>query len=522
MNNNNILAFSAIFIALFSLISPHALAQNKKQPVKHNTTAQSSDAEDDKAPTPKADLFWNDPIVGKGIVNFTVEVKNYARKPVVLGYYFNNKMLVKDTVLTDDRCVAHFQRDTLYEQGLYILHFPENGAVFDILMPEEQKFALKCDTMARQADRASVKNSRPIANFLEYQRYISAKQLEFSDIMKEFQAPNTTPERKEEIRKRYIEVDSLVKAHNEEVIAANKDNFLSNFLRALKEVKIPTFDIPEGLTKHERDSIQQMRGYYYYRAHFYDNFDMNDDRLLRTPFFLAKINRYFEETVPQVPDTVAAEAIRLIEMCRGNKEMFRFFVSTMYNLVNQSKIMGMDAALVKLADKYYLAGQTPWNDQKFLDELRENVDGIRYTLVGLQAPDLKMPSVTGEWYRLSDVKAKFTVLVFWEPSCGHCKKEVPHIKTALYDKYAAKGLKVFAVYCQVDEQPWKEFIEEHQLEEFINVYDPYGRSGFRKFYHIKSTPTIFLLDENKKIIAKKLGVDQLDEFIAHELAEQNK
>ena len=230
MNNNNILAFSAIFIALFSLISRHALAQNKKQPVKHNTTAQSPDAEDDKAPTPKADLFWNDPIVGKGIVNFTVEVKNYARKPVVLGYYFNNKMLVKDTVLTDDRCVAHFQRDTLYEQGLYILHFPENGAVFDILMPEEQKFALKCDTMARQADRASVKNSRPIANFLEYQRYISAKQLEFSDIMKEFQAPNTTPERKEEIRKRYIEVDSLVKAHNEEVIAANKDNFLSNFL----------------------------------------------------------------------------------------------------------------------------------------------------------------------------------------------------------------------------------------------------------------------------------------------------
>lgn len=457
---------------------------------------------------------------GKNIVDFSVRVKGYAGKPVVLGYYFNNKMLVKDTVVTDARCVAHFQRDTLYEEGLYLLHFPENGGVFDILMPHEQKFSLECDTMAHQVERAKVSGSRALGNFIEYQRYITGKQKDYQKLSSEFREAQGDKERQEEIRRRFMEEDSLVQAHNEEVIEENRDNFLCNFLRALKDVKIPKFDVPAGYSDFQRDSLRQMKGYYYYRAHFYDNFDMTDNRLLRTPFFLQKIEKYFDESVPQIPDTVAAEAERLIEMCRGDEEMFRFFVSTMYNRLNQSNIMGMDAALVKIADRYYLSGEATWADKKFIDELRENIDGLRYTLIGLKAPDVKMPSVSGEWFRLSEVSAPYTVLVFWEPSCGHCKKEVPHLREAVLDKFRDRGVKVFAVYCQVDRKPWEEFIEEHQLEEFINVYDPYGRSGFRQYYNIKSTPTMFVLDKDKTIVAKKLNVDQIADFLSHEMGDK--
>ena len=464
-------------------------------------------------PTP----FGKKTEAGKNIVNFTIKVRNYPQKPVVLGYYFDGKMLVKDTVLTDSKCVAHFVADTLYPEGLYLIHFPENGQVFDILMPHEQKFALECDTFPQQVERAKVAGSRPIANFLDYQKFIIARQKDYRSLSEQYQAANGDKEKQAAIRKKFLEMDSLVTAHNDEVISQNQDNFLANFLRALKEPKIPTFQLPDNLTPAQRDSLRQVKGYYYYRAHFYDNFDLTDDRLLRTPFFSDKIKKYFDESVPQIPDTVAAEAIRLIEMCRPNEEMFRYFVSTMYNRCNQSNIMGMDAALVQLADKYYLSGEATWAEKKFLDDLRENVDGIRYTLIGLKAPDLRMPSVTDEWFRLSEVEAPFTILVFWEPSCGHCKKEVPHLKTAILDKYADSGVKVFAVYCQVELAPWKEFIEEHQLEGFINVYDPYGRTGYRRFYNIKSTPTIFVLDKDKTIVAKKLGVDQIDDFLAHEL-----
>lgn len=507
----NIRTFALIAILAAGSLSP-AIGQTK---ARQQATTAAADTKKKSLPKP----FGKQQPTGKDIVNFNVKVKNYAHKPVVLGYYFDDRMLVKDTVWTDAQCVANFKRDTLLAEGLYLLHFPENGGVMDILMPNEQKFFLECDTLPQGASRAKVRNSRPLANFLDYQKFIIGKQLEFKQLNEEFiKARNSGDAAKQkELREMFAKTDSIVNQKNDEAIAANKDNFLSNFLRALKEVSVPKFTFPETMTQEQRDSAQQVRSYYYYRAHFYDNFDMTDDRLLRTPFFVKKINKFFDESVPQIADSVAAEAIKLIEMCRPNPDMFRFFVSTMYNRVNQSNIMGMDAALVKIADRYYLSGEAEWADEKFIEDLRENVNGIRYTLIGMKAPDMKMPSVNGEWFQLSEVKAPYTVLAFWEPSCGHCKKEIPHLKTAVYDKFAQYGVKVFAVYVQVDEAPWKEFIEEHQLEDFINVYDPYGRSRYRQFYHIKSTPTLFILDKDKTIVAKKLGVDQIADFLSHML-----
>ncbi len=496
------------FAALTILVAQTTWGQAK--------TAQQN-AETKKSHTAKP--FGKTQPTGKGIVNFTVKVKDYANKPVVLGYYFDERMLVKDTVLTDAKCVAHFVNDTLFAEGLYLLHFPENGGVMDILMPHDQKFELEVDTLPQGAMRAKVKNSRPIANFLEYQKFITEKQMYFKTLNEDFMKARSAKDqvKQELIRKEFSTTDSIVRAHTDEVIATNKDNFLSNFLRALKDVEVPKFTFPSGMTPAERDSAQQVKSYYYYRAHFYDNFDLSDDRLLRTPFFTKKISKFFDESVPQIPDTVAAEAIKLIEKCRKNQDMFRFFVSTMYNRVNQSNIMGMDAALVKIADKYYLSGEATWADEKFIKDLKENVDGIRYTLIGMTAPDMKMPSYTGEWFRLSEISAPYTILAFWEPSCGHCKKEIPHLKSAIYDNYSKYGVKIFSVYVQVDPEPWKEFIEEHQLEEFINVYDPYGSSHYRQYYHIKSTPTLFVLDKDKKIIAKKLGVEQIADFLDHML-----
>lgn len=507
----NIRTFAIIAIIAAGSFSPAAGQTKTAKPAK--TTATDTK----KKATPKP--FGKQQETGKDIVNFNVKVKDYANKPVVLGYYFDDRMLVKDTVWTDSRCVANFRRDTLLAEGLYLLHFPENSGVMDFLMPHEQKFTIECDTLPQGAARAKVKDSRPIANFLDYQKFIIEKQLEFKQLNDEFiKARNSGDAAKQkELRERFAKTDSIVSRKNDETIAANKDNFLSNFLRALKEVNVPKFTFPETMTQEQRDSAQQVKSYYYYRAHFYDNFDMTDDRLLRTPFFAKKISKFFDESVPQIADSVAAEAIKLIEMCRPNPDMFRFFVSTMYNRVNQSNIMGMDAALVKIADRYYLSGQAEWADDKFIEDLRENVNGIRYTLIGMKAPDMKMPSVNGEWFQLSEVRAPYTVLAFWEPSCGHCKKEIPHLKTAVYDKFAKYGVKIFAVYVQVDEAPWKEFIEEHQLEDFINVFDPYGRSHYRQYYHIKSTPTLFVLDKDKTIVAKKLGVDQIADFLSHML-----
>lgn len=454
------------------------------------------------------------PIISKAeeLTDITINVDNYYSSPVILGYYFNGQMLVKDTINTNDKGIARLVKNEKIPEGIYIIYFPKNSQFFDIILGDDQSFSLQCDTMPGMTMRVKVNGCKMLSDFIEYQNYLRDRSIEQKKLSDEYKSINENDTiNKNRIREQFAEIEKKVKAHNEEVIARNKNNFLSVFLNSLKETETPEFDIQE--TGEARDSILQIKRYYYYREHYFDNIDFTDDRLLRTPTFITKLDKYFEETLPQMADTVANEAIKIIEKSRSNKETFKFFVSHFYNMTNNSKVMGMDAALVTLAEKYYLSGDADWADQKFIDDLREQISKIKYTLLGQTAVDLKMVSVTGEWFRLSEVQAPYTILVFWEPSCGHCKKEIPLLKTMIWDKYASDGIKIFAVYCQVERKEWEDFITEHQLEDWINVYDPYGRSGFRNYYNIKSTPQIFILDKDKKIIAKRIGVDQIGDFL---------
>lgn len=442
--------------------------------------------------------------------DITIDAGSYANNTIVLGYYFNGKMLVKDSLMTNNEGIARLQKNEKLDEGIYVVYFPDK-TYFDIIVGGDQTFTLHCDTTAQDiVRRAKAEGAPMLTDFLDYQNYLADKHKAMQDVTERYKALAADDETgKTQLRAAYGVLEEEVKTRNEELIGRYKstdDNFLAAFLTGLKEVETP-------LMENLPDSLRQVKRYYHYRNHYLDNIDLTDARMLRTPYVAGKIDKYLTEVVTQHPDTVAQLAIDLIERSKGNRETFQFYVSHIYNLFNNSKIMGMDAALVAIADKYYLSGVADWAEEKFISELRETIDELRYTLINHTAQDIRMESVTGEWYRLSEVRAPYTILVFWEPSCGHCKKEIPLLKEKVWDKYQKDGIKIFAVYCQVERKEWEDFIAEHQLEEWMNVYDPYGRSGFRKYYHIKSTPQIFILDKDKKIIAKKIGVEQIGDFL---------
>ena len=114
---------------------------------------------------------------------------------------------------------------------------------------------------------------------------------------------------------------------------------------------------------------------------------------------------------------------------------------------------------------------------------------------------------------MHEVKAKYTVVIFWDPECGHCQKEVPKLYKDFYSVYRNKGVQVYSInatHSKLDS--WKKFIKENKLD-WINVHDSGPYYDFSKTYDINSYPVIYLLDENKLIKAKRLGVEQLSEII---------
>lgn len=154
-----------------------------------------------------------------------------------------------------------------------------------------------------------------------------------------------------------------------------------------------------------------------------------------------------------------------------------------------------------------------------IDKIKEQVAKLRFNLIGNTAQDLKMETLTGEYARLSDIKSKYTLVMFWEPDCGHCKKVVPAVYK-LYHEYTRDEFDVFAVYTQTNREEWAKYIEEKGFDEWHNVWDQYNLTNFRFFYNIYSTPTLYLLDENKKIIAKRIGHETLKNILDIELGKK--
>jgi thiol-disulfide isomerase/thioredoxin len=286
-------------------------------------------------------------------------------------------------------------------------------------------------------------------------------------------------------------------------------SFLSLLVKALIPVEVPEFKIPDnGLNA---DSLRWIAGYSYNRDHFFDNIDLSDSRLVRTPILHNRLSTYFSKVLIQHPDSLSRMIPIIVDKTEGDSVMFRYLVVFLFNHFRESPIMGHDGITVKIIDDYYLSGRANWINQETFESLSEDANRLRTNLIGKKAVDLVMETYSGQHKSIYDIKKDFTIVYFWEPNCGHCKTSTPKLKE-LYNKYKAKDIEVFAVCTQDNREEWEAYIAEHQLD-WINAWDPDRSTHFDFFYNVNATPLIYILNKEKIIIAKKIGVENIEGFL---------
>ena len=385
------------------------------------------------------------------------------------------------------------------------------------MVDSEQDFSVSTKYTGDPADLTKYlksEGSAEVGMYVDYQQFMIKQNGLASALRKRL--PKAQPDEKKMINDSLALLYEEVKTRWADIENNHQKSLLAAVLRINKDIDIP--DFPRDADGNVLDSAFQ---YKFYKKHFFDNVDFQDARMLRTQFFQPKIDRYFEKMILQAPDTIIKESKMLLDKAEGCDEVFRFLLQTIFNKYNSSDIMGTDKVLVFFGDTYYLNGRATWADSTWLEKLRERVEELRYNQVGNQAVELKLYTYNDEPVTISGVNAEYTVLFFFEPSCGHCKKATPKMK-ALADKFWERGVEVMGIYTQTDKKEWGDFIESQGLDNWINAWDPYNQSGFRLFYDIRSTPSIYLLDRGKKIIAKRIDVETLEKVLEDEYARKDK
>jgi thiol-disulfide isomerase/thioredoxin len=455
-------------------------------------------------------------LFAKGEKGYDIKVRIGGLKDTVayLGHHFGDKQYVRDTARIDKDGWVEFKGDTSLIGGIYLIVLPSK-TYFEILVNRtEQKFIIETDT-TDFIGKMKVKGSPDNEMFNSYQRFIGDRTKQSQALKARLDANKENKDSTKIIKEQMSALDKEVKEFRFGIMREHPDAMLSMIFKTMQEPEVP--DYPRDEKGNVLDSAFQ---YKYYKSHFWDYVNFADERMLRTPIFYAKIKSYTQQLTPQTPDSIIASVDTIITKARANKEVFKYCVSTLANHYETSNIMGFDKVFVHIAEKYYLTKEAFWADSTTQAKITERVEKIKPNILGTPAHDLTMPDTSFKMHRLYDVKAKYTVLAFWDPTCGHCKKEIPAL-SQYRDSVRAAGLsfEVFSVGIESDIEEWKKFIRENKLK-WVNVSDLYNNTNFRNYYDIYSTPVIYLLDENKKILAKRLDTEKVRDFIQH--LEKNK
>jgi len=443
--------------------------------------------------------------------NIQVQVKGLADSALVLGYYFTDGRYVADSAWMDAKGHATFHNDSTWAQGLYFVMLP-GYQILDVMLGPEQNLTITVDPKDL-LQSATIKGSKLSADFLEYQRFMFRMQTENRRVAQLDSTARAEKPDKPESSASYTKarelgksLDDQVHAYQKQVLTDHADDLLGKFCQSTIPVEIPDYEPPASIKN--RDSARWMHSYRYNIEHHLDNVDLAYVPLLRTPTTMSKVDHYLDKVLLQLPDTINRYCDRILDRAAQSPDAFRVYLSHLFTKYQTSEIIGMDAVFVHLAERYYLSGRADWIDDDLRGKIQKRVDALKPNLLGKVAPDFTVERLTGGTFQLSKSKAPATVIVFWEPSCSHCKVAIPKIDSVA-KIYEPKGLLVVAFMTQGDGPAWQKYVEEHKLQRWINVWDPYRKSKFSDNYDIYSTPVIYVLDEEHKIFIKRIGVEHL-------------
>lgn len=425
--------------------------------------------------------------------------------PCYLANYYGDKQYIQDTVRSDVNGTVVFEGREQLPGGIYLFVFPDKR-YFEMLVDKEQYFTMETK-WDDPINNMKVKGSKDNDLFYEYLKFavqLQKNSMEAQEQLKVAKSKADTTAVNDQMKVN----DEKMTAYRKKYMQDHPETFLTKIFTTMPEPEIPK-EIPI-LPNGRKDSTYAYR---YYKGHYLDNVDFSDSRLLRTPLFAPKIEKYIKELTPQVPDSINKEAELLVEKAKADSEVFKYVLWWITYNYETSKIMGMDEVFVHMVEKYYMTNQAYWLDSAQLVKIIDRARKIAPNIIGNTAPELALKDTLGRWQILSKVPAKYTILVFWDPDCGHCQKEMPKLQE-VYDKWKSKGVEVYAVDIEVDDAKWRKFIREKKLS-WINVNDINHQSNFRQLYDIYSTPVIYILDEKKVIRAKRIGAEQIDEFLNH-------
>lgn len=252
------------------------------------------------------------------------------------------------------------------------------------------------------------------------------------------------------------------------------------------------------------------------KKHYFDNVDFSDTMLIRSTILTSKVVGYLTlyqnnaNSQEELEENMLIGVDSIFRHAQKNQQVYEFLVDF---LINGFESIGFEKGLEHIANANSLDKFCENTERKL--KLENKIELIKKLAIGQPAPDFVTKDIDGKEVTLSKIDAKKTLLVFWASWCSHCDDILPVIKS-----YYDNDTKMEVISISIDESKddLMKSINETNYD-WVQIAELNGWNGpIVEEYGIVATPTIFILDENKKIIGKPVGRNDLEDVLTNSKA----
>jgi len=484
-----------------------------------------------------------------------IKIKGIKNQQVILGVHKGENLIPVDTTQTDANSYGIFKKNKKLTPGMYLIYLP-NRTYFDVIIGDDQTFLIENDT-TNLYKNLKISNSIEGEIFVDYQKFLMEQTEKMNKLNEQYKTEKDETKKKE-IEEQMNKISQNYEEKYNSIVNQHPEMFFTKFLKATRDIKVPT---------EITDRTQQ---YYYYKNHYFDNFDLSDISLLYTPIYDNKIDTYFDKVEAPVPDSINRAIDFMLNKAQANSDLYQYLLIKLYNKYAKSQLMISENIFVHIADIY--VEKATWSPDSFRNELKTKIIRKKNCLIGNTAQNMKLFVLPNDTLKINElrlpleemknkgleiekdktrtfdqklpelsaliaeflshfptdtelknVQAKYIILWFISPTCSHCIEETPKFYDQFNKVLKDKGVIVLSILLEANTDNWNsfsdtyskwfDFIIKHKMlaKGWYNLSNPFDNYRFK--YDISSSPVLYLLDKDKKIIAKRIGYDQAVEII---------
>ena len=216
-------------------------------------------------------------------------------------------------------------------------------------------------------------------------------------------------------------------------------------------------------------------------AHFWDGIEAFDGPTDDNPVLAAQIDFYFDKMVAPLPDSITPEIDRLVERTSFNADLRDFILWHLLEKYRHPEYMSQDQVFVYLYDQYFSQLEIKDLNAANLAFIRDKSETFRRLALFNLAPNFAI----NDSIDLHSVQSEYTVLFFYDHECDVCQQEMQDL-----DSICAKHPEITVLAIDMN-------TNNVSVDALYDLYD------------IETTPLIYVLDNEKRIIAKKIRAKQI-------------